>query len=170
MTCFNYGLQETRSKISLRYLGIYCILAFETLSSRALALDVFSTVAMATSTPTPARRRNFKELVLEAVEDADAVNHYRVSRQFIEAYVFGYFELGPGPELEKNETNRGHIKRAILRLVESGEIERVSGTGATGSFRPAKKSKKKPAPAASKKKPKTAAESKTGGASKKATK
>ena len=113
----------------------------------------------------PANHPPFKTLIQAAVVALSA-GRQKASRQAIQKHIFANNRA-----VEDNAANRKHINRALARMATSGAISRKSGTGASGSFRPAAKptgETKKPAakkattkkPAAAKK-PKTAKPKKT---------
>ena len=75
-------------------------------------------------------RLTFKEMVLEAVKVMTIEDRRRkTSRQIIEKFVFEVYT-----DVEKTAANRARIIRALLALVESGEVTRRTGRGANGSF------------------------------------
>ena len=116
-----------------------------------------STVAKVASHP------SFKEMILKAVL-ALCGGRQKASFQSIQKYIFAN-----NLTVEDNAANRAHIKRALARLAESGEVTRKTGTGASGSFRPGtaakgekkavKKASPKPKKVAEKKSPAKAKES-----------
>ena len=89
-----------------------------------------------TSSVAKASHPSFKEMILNAVV-ALCGGRQKASRQMIEKYIFAN-----NLTVEDNASNRTHIKKALARLAESGEVTRKSGTGASGSFRPGKVEKK----------------------------
>ena len=89
-----------------------------------------------TSTVAKASHPSFKEMILNAVV-ALCGGRQKASRQMIQKYIFAN-----NLTVEDNASNRTHIKKALARLAESGEVTRKSGTGASGSFRPGKVEKK----------------------------
>ena len=88
------------------------------------------------STVAKASHPSFKEMILNAVV-ALCGGRQKASRQMIQKYIFAN-----NLTVEDNASNRTHIKKALARLAESGEVTRKSGTGASGSFRPGKVVKK----------------------------
>ncbi len=78
----------------------------------------------------------FKTMIESAVVALSA-GRQKASRQAIHKHIFAN-----NLTVEDNAANCKHINRALARMATSGAITRKSGTGASGSFRPAPKAVK----------------------------
>lgn len=106
----------------------------------------------AVATKKPAQHPVYKEMIVQAISALKERNGS--SRQKISKYIAGNFTgLGNENALKRN------LKSNLKRLVLSGSLLQVKGTGASGSFKLAKteKAAKKPVAAKKGKKPKAAA-------------
>lgn len=101
------------------------------------------------SAPTPAQKKKaakpaehpkYKEMITTAIESLKERNGS--SRQAISKYLKANYKVGDSVDV--------HIKTELKRLVTSGDLVHTKGTGASGSFKVAKKAAEKP-----KKKPAT---------------
>lgn len=94
------------------------------------------------NTKKPAEHPKYKDMITAAVESLKERNGS--SRQAISKYVKANYKVGDSCDV--------HIKTELKRLVTNGDLVHTKGTGASGSFKLAKKVAE-PKKAAAKKKP-----------------
>jgi len=101
----------------------------------------------------PSAHPKYAQMIVSAIESLGERNGS--SRQAIHKYILSHFKVNA------DKTFLAHLKLSLKRCVDNGKLKRVKGTGASGSFRVAKKELvKKPKKVSSIKKKKPAADKK----------